>query len=308
MRVARITLLVALACTSRVAAAADPPATAAAGPPPFTRVDRVPDDRQRAFNSDRPSVTTSPFTVDAGHAQLEASFGQYTRDRSETTGGDGGEHVAVLPAEVRVGVTDRVEVDVMATPFLLQHTPAGIAVRPTPTTPRVMTAAAHNSGFGDVQLQAKLNLFGDDGGDQAGDTALGLVPYLTLPTASSTKGLGTGRVQGGVAVPVQATLPAGFTLAGMAQFDCPRNDANTTTGFDCLHTVELSHPIVGPLDAYAEYVGVAPVRLGHGYQAYVDAGLTLQVGDNVQLDVGVNLGRSRDTPAYAILAGFAVRR
>ena len=307
MRAARLAVIAALVSLSRFAAAADT-ATAPVAPSPFTLFDPVPDDRLRSFNADRPSVTTSPFTVDAGHAQLEASFGQYTKDRSETTGGDGGEHVAVLPAEVRVGVTDRAELDLMATPFLLQHTPAGIAVRPTPTTPRVMTAAAHTSGFGDVQLQAKLNLFGDDGGDHVGDTAAGVVPYLTLPTASATKGLGTGRVQGGVAVPVQTTLPAGFTLAGMAQFDFPRDDADTTTGFDCLHTVELSHPIVGPLDVYAEYVGVTPVRLGHGYQAYVDTGLTLQLGDDVQLDAAINLGRSRDTPAYTILAGITVRR
>ena len=318
-RPARVALAVAaLAAAARSApAVADDPTTSPATAPAPAAVDKsaytlfhpVPDDQQRAFNPDRPSTTTGPFTVDAGHVQLEASFAQYTHDRSAAAaGGDGGYQVSAGPAEVRVGLTEHTEVDLTLMPFLYQHTPAAAGVAAAPTTgskaTRGAASPAYASGFGDLQLQAKLNLLGDDGGD----VAFAIVPYLTLPTASATKGLGTGRAQGGVILPAQANLPADFVLAGQVEFDFPRNDADTTTGFDVLHTVELSHPIAGPLDAFGEYVGVAPVRLGHGYQAYANTGLTYQIGDNLQLDAAVDLGLSRDTPRYTIQAGITVRR
>ena len=303
-----------LAMTLATPVLAEPPTTAPAGPPAdvdksgYTLFHPVPDDQQRAFNPDRPSVTTGPFTVDAGHVQVEASFLQYTRDPSTQNGGDGGDQFLLLPAETRLGVLPRAEVDLTVNPYLYQRTPAA-AARGTPgpggaTHGQAATPAAHTGGFGDLQLQAKVNLLGDDDGD----LAFGLVPYLTLPTASSTRGLGTGRVAGGVLLPVQLNLPAGFVAAGQAEFDFPRNDADTATGFDAMQTVELTHPLVGNLDAYGEYVGVAPVALGHGYQAYADAGLTYQIGDDVQLDAAVNVGLSRDTAPYTILAGITVRR
>ncbi len=286
---------------------ADGPATAPVDKSAYTLFNPVPGDQQRAFNPDRPSVTTGPFTVDAGHVQLEASFLQYTRDASTGNGGDGGDQFLVLPTEIRLGILPRAEVDLTVNPYLYQRTPAagaGAAGAGGATHAGAATPAAHAGGFGDLQLQAKLNLIGDDGGD----VAFGLIPYLTLPTASSTRGLGTGRVAGGLLLPVQLNLPAGFVAAGEAEFDFPRNDANTTTGFDFMQTVELTHPLVGNLDAFGEFVGVAPVDLGHGYQAYADGGLTYQIGDDVQLDAAVDVGLSRDTAPYTILAGITVRR
>ncbi len=41
----------------------------------------MPDDQQRDFNPDRPSQFTGPFTVDAGHFQLEMDLANYTLDR-----------------------------------------------------------------------------------------------------------------------------------------------------------------------------------------------------------------------------------
>ena len=37
----------------------------------------------REFNTDRPDVTESPFTVDAGHWQLELSFVEYTHNTGQ---------------------------------------------------------------------------------------------------------------------------------------------------------------------------------------------------------------------------------
>jgi hypothetical protein len=270
------------------ALADDPPTSAPVDKSVYTLFQPVPDELQRAFNPDRPSTTTGPFTVDAGHLQLESSFLSYTRDQTVNAGGDGADRFSILPTEARLGVTDRTEIDLTINPFLYQHTPG----------------SHHADGFGDLQLQAKLNLFGDDGGT----VAAAVVPYLTLPAASQSRGLGTGRVQGGLILPVQFNLPDDWTIGAQAEFDFPRNDANTRTGFDVLHTVVIGRPLFGPLSGFVEYAGIAPVALGHGYQAYADAGLTYAVSDDVQLDAAVDIGCSRDTARYAILTGITVRR
>ena len=248
-----------------------------------------------------PRPARSPSTP--GHVQLEASFAQYVHDRPTGSGG-AGEQLSVAPTEFRVGLTEHTEVDLTLTPFLSQRLPGIAPVARSGPTVGTAAAADHASGFGDLQLQGKLNLLGDNGGP----VAFGTVCYLTLPTAAASRGLGTGRVQGGVIVPVQVSLPAGFVLAGQVEVDFPRNDADTATGLDVLQTAELSHPIVGQLSVFGEYVGVAPVHLGHGPRTSADAGLTCQVGRNMQLDVAVDLGVSRDTPQYSVLAGIAVRR
>lgn len=272
------------------AALADPPTTAPADKSGYTLFNPVPDDQQRTFNPDRPSVTTGPFTIDAGHLQVESSFVQYAANVPADRGGPGGSQFSVLPTEFRLGILDRVEVDLTVNPFIDQRTPAAV--------PR------YADGFGDLQLQAKLNLFGDDGGD----LAFGVIPYLTLPTASSSHGLGTGRVDGGVILPVQVNLPASFTLDGEVEFDLPRNAADTGTGFDVMQTVQLSHPLVGPLDGYLEYAGVAPISLGQSFTATANAGLTYGSADTVQLDVAIDVGLSRGAPPYTLLTGITVRR
>ena len=108
-------------------------------------------------------------------------------------------------------------------------------------------------------------------------------------------------------MPVQANLPADFVVAGQVEFDFPRNAADTGTGFDVLTTAVLSHPLLGPLDGYLEYVGVAPISLGQSFTATANAGLTYGLADTVQLDVAIDVGLSRDAPPYTLLTGITVR-
>src|SRR5690348_3468428 len=69
----------------------------------------TPPDKLREMNSDRPDVTESPFTVDPGHVQVELSFVEYSYDRSDGHS-DG---FSVLPTEVRLGLTDHWEVELL---------------------------------------------------------------------------------------------------------------------------------------------------------------------------------------------------
>jgi hypothetical protein len=251
----------------------------------------TPREQMREFNPNRPDSTEGPYTIDAGHFQMESSFAEYTLEHaSGTPFGERIQTVSVLPTDFRIGVLNNVEADVVVQPLLYQRTQQG-------------NSTHYADGFGDTQLRASINFLGNDGGP----IAVGVIPFITFPTASNSNGLGTGRVQGGIIFPLQLNLPHDFELGMMAELDIDRNDANTDYGLAFIHSIVLGHPIWGPVSGYIEYFGVAPHQLEETYQAFADTGVTYLVVEDVQLDCGVQFGLSQGTPDYTIVAGITVR-
>src|ERR1019366_3059815 len=148
----------------------------------------------RELSTDRPDVTESPFTVDAGHAQLEMDFTNFTHNRL-----DGTRTAAwgVAPFNLRLGLLSNFEAGLFVSPYTrLAEVPRG--------GPRTT-----HSGFGDVTLRAKFNFFGNDGGE----SALGLIADLTLPTAAS--GLGSDKAEGALILPVAFEFADGWEGGAM---------------------------------------------------------------------------------------------
>src|SRR5947199_4999027 len=63
---------------------AEPDSSPASTPPPdksqYTLFNPTPVDLRRPYNTDRPSKTDSPFTIDAGVLQLESDVANWTLD------------------------------------------------------------------------------------------------------------------------------------------------------------------------------------------------------------------------------------
>jgi Putative MetA-pathway of phenol degradation len=293
-----VALAVAVACggVPRVAGAAEPSSSGAMGRTPggegpspdksrYTLFDPTPRGLMREMSTDRPDVTESPRTVDAGHVQVELSFGAYVRDEE---GGVTSEGSAVLPFNVKLGLTNNVDLQLVVAPYVRQEV-------------RSDAGSATADGFGDTQLRLKINLWGNDGGD----TALAVMPYVQFPTAGDD--LGSDHVQGGVIFPFSAALPAEFSLGLMGEIDVVRDEANEGYGVEFLHTVNLNRNIVGPLGGYVEYIGIAPMDTGGGYLALLGTGLTYRLSEDVQLDLGVNFGLSDHADDFEVFAGMSFR-
>ncbi|MCD2315436.1 transporter [Sphingomonas sp. IC-11] len=237
----------------------------------------------REFTPDRPSVTESPYTVDAGHVQIELSAAEYAiaRDRSRT--------LDVLPVNLKLGLLDNVDVELLFTPYQ-----------------RVSDGGSISSGFGDETLmRLKINLQGNDGEG----TAFAIMPYVKLPTG--TGGLSNHHVEGGLIVPLEAELPGDFTFNAMVEADLVYHDARSAYGTDLVHSASVGHSIAGPVSGYVEYVGVAPFGAPHGreshYQAIGSAGLTVEVRDNLILDAGSRVGFSGNSDRAALFVGASTR-
>src|SRR5688572_10982534 len=235
----------------------------------FTLFNPTPRALMREMSTDRPDTTESAYTVDAGHTQVELSFFDYTRDDS----GDGDfEALSLVPMNLKVGLLNNADLQLVFEPYVREEIDDDEA-----------------DGFGATQIRFKLNLWGNDGGD----TALALMPFVQFPTADDEFGA-TDHVEGGLIVPLAVSLPNEWNLGLMAEVDLVRDDADEDYGTQFVHTATVGHDIAGDLAGYVEYIGVASHDLNLGYVAVLGGGLTYGLSDDVQLDTGINVGLSDD--------------
>jgi hypothetical protein len=244
----------------------------------------------RELTTDRPDKTESPYTVDAGHVQIEADLVNYSYDRHNSDH-TRTETLAVAPMNLKVGLCNRTDFQVVV---------------PTYTTVRVRdTVSRHterDSGFGDLVTRLKINLWGNDGGD----TALGVMPFLTWPT--SADGLGADAVEGGVIVPLAVALPHDWNLGLMAELDFVRDENGGGHHAEVISSVTVSHAIVGELSGYVEFFNnLSTERHGTPWIATADCGLTYGLTPDIQLDCGVNLGLTRAADDVNPFVGISFR-
>ena len=237
----------------------------------------------RAFCAERPGKITPPCILDAGHLQLEVGLADAVFERSR------GAHRTTYTlgaSEVRFGLTRRVELQAGWSPLIVDHD----------------RAAGHRTGVGDAVLGAKAALTDPDADGGAGVSIQG---FVTAPTA--THGLGAGGWTGGLRLPASIPLGKDSDLSLTPEVDVARNAAGGGTHLAWIGAVGVSHAF-GPTTLGAEVWGkIDDDPSGKVRQASVDFTAAHAVGDNAQLDAGMNLGVNRNTPDVEIYAGIARR-
>jgi hypothetical protein len=235
----------------------------------------------RELTSDRPDATESPFTLEAGRLQLELDAVSVTRDRRD--GGRTTEWV-VAPFNLRYGLSADVEAGVFFVPHVRLTEQARNGSK---TTVR---------GNGDTTLRAKWNLAGNDGGA----VAYGVMADVKLPTAAA--GLGNDQVEGTLILPVAFGLAGGCEGAAMTGVEWAQTDRGRRAIW--VNTVTVGRELAPDLGGFLELTSAA----GDGaHVATFNAGLTRQLGPELRLDAGFNLGLSRAAPDLTVFAGL-VRR
>lgn len=248
-----------------------------------------PADELRDMSTDRPDTTESPFTVDAGHFQVELSFVDVTKDTRDDEGLLS-RAVELAPMLLKLGVLNNMDLQLGITPYAR-----------TQQTDVASGAKSSLDGFGDLTLRAKVNLWGNDGGA----TALALMPFVKLPTASSE--LGHGKAEGGLILPFAVQLPHELSICFMPEFDAVRTDDSDRYSIDWVHTATLGFPIAGELGGYVEYAGFANLSHAEPYRRYFNAGLTYGATPNVQVDGGIRVGTTPAADDWGLFVGISCR-
>jgi hypothetical protein len=237
----------------------------------------TPRDQMREMSTDRPDTTESPYSVDAGHVQIETTLFGFGKD-------GGVESYSFGESNFKLGLTNRTDLQLVV-----------------PFYERQEGGEDDDDGFGDLQVRWKWNLWGNDGGD----TALALMPFVKAPTASHD--LGNDKVEGGLIIPLAVSVSERIGFVFMAEFDIVHDDVGGDYEMDFVNSVTFPFDITERLGGYLELVSVATTHEDGEWEGYADAGLTYAVSDDFVLDAGVVVGVNDAAEDFAPFVGFSVR-
>ena len=237
--------------------------------------------------ADRPLKADGPCTVPAGIFQVEADVADGAFQRSHGVTDD---TWVILDPVLKYGLAKGVDVELALTPLVLDrmHDGAGTDVR---------------TGIGDLEARAKLAVAG--GGDDAKFGAT-LIPRVTAPTARA--GLGLGGWAGGAALVAAYKLGGAWTVTVEPQLDAHPDAAGG--GAHLVHTelIGLARTLPRGVTLAGElWSQWEDDPAGHTHQASLDLAAAWILHRTLQLDAGVNIGLTRDTPGAEVYAGVSKR-
>ncbi len=242
----------------------------------YTLFNPAPEDQMRSFSTDRPTKSSTPYTVDAGHYQYESDFVNWAYDRYNSSGATTSNFM-VADTVLKAGLTNKTDLELALAPLNFNQS----HVRDTDTN---NTA----SGFGDIYTRLKYNIFGNDGGDYA----LAITPYVKAPAAAHN--IGNNHWEGGAYAPFIANLPQGWVMNITSEIDILENASLNGDHANFSNLINFSHTVFDDsLTGYAEFWSDVNNDQGAATQYTADFAVSWAAKNNLQFDAGVNVGLNR---------------
>ncbi len=250
---------------------------------PYSIFSPAPKEKLREMETDRPDVTESAITVDAGHFQYESDLFAFEREQSESSLQ---KTIMINRANLKVGLTGSTSLQV------------GIETYAWEKERDNETGEVENSkGFGDINLRLKQNLIGND----KGNFAMALLPYITLPTAT----FGNSKLEEGFIVPMQVKLPSDWKVGMQVEVDHLKDKSGDRMHMEYLQSLTVSHEIRKNITGIAETYFTYDFKQ-HQYSNFVNAAVQLEIAHDLKVDGGVNYGIQKDAMKKYFI-GIAVR-
>jgi hypothetical protein len=267
---------------------ADPTPTPTPDKSQYTLFNPTPIDLRRAYNTDRPSKTDSPFTIDAGVFQIESDVWNWTLDGPDTKHGDERIRTWIVGnTNFKLGLTNWMDLQVFPQFYVNKRISGSGFGKPL-----------EQDGFGDTTIRLKVNLLGNDGGK----LVIGFLSSLKVPM--NTGDTGNHVWEPGFELPVSYSLPWGFTLFAQTRIDILDKPRSSNMQVQWQNPIGLSRTIVGNLSGYLEFydaVGSEP------WVGTLDTGLIYQVTPNFSVDVDSFFGLTESAADYNVFVGFGHR-
>lgn len=252
-------------------------------PKKYSLFDPVPHSQMREMETDRPDVTESPFTVDAGHFQLETDLVRTTREKTESRQTN---TLLINQMNLKVGITESTAIQIGFQTYG-RKTEKELDSDEKTTT----------DGHGDLTFRIKQNLIGNDGGN----FAMAVLPYVKFPISKYEDS----RFEGGLVVPMQYQLPGEWNLGFQVEVDRLKDEDDDAMHTEFLQTLTISHSIVKGLDGIAETYYTYDFK-AHQFSNYINAAVQMDVTRDFKMDAGLNLG-IQHTAAKHFFVGASVR-
>ena len=262
------------------------PVTAADIKSTYSLFNPTPDGALRDMSTDRPDKTESAYTVDAGRIQIETDLLAYTRDRED---GFTTETLDIMPFNFKIGLTNDADLQIVYGSFSRVWVDGPLGFNDS------------ESGAGDLVIRLKRNIWGNDGGR----TALAVMPFVKLPT--STFADANDDVEGGVIVPLAIDIGNGVGIGLMTEVDVLRSEVDGGYQPSFINSATASFELTQKLGMYVEIFTERSAETDAQTVVTFDTGLTYAVTDNLQLDVGANIGVTDVADDINVFAGMSRR-
>ena len=222
----------------------------------------------RPLVPDRPGITESPYSVDAGHWQYETDVLRLlTRREGPTHGHDWYANHFLA----KIGLSDRTDFQLA----LDSYTYSGSYDDHDPGQNQRVR------GVGDLTLRLKHTLVGDDDSRWA----LGLIGYVQLPTGGA---VGDGGYEPGLTVPVVFQCTKAWSIGGQVAANLFYDRGQSRHYLQLTPTFTTDYQFTKLVQAFVEVVGYWDVRQA-AWGSSVNLGPQLDISDSVQLDFGAHL-------------------
>ena len=251
----------------------------------------TPKNMMRDMSTDRPDQTESPYTVDAGHFQIEADIVNYTFDHDKQNGNDSYSKTwNVAPVNLKAGLTNSTDIQFVVENYIHQT-----------DSDKNAGTRDRTDGFGDVTVRLKHNFWGNDGGK----TAFALMPFVKFPTNSND--LGNDDIEGGLIAPLAIDLDNGYALTLMTELDVLKDGDDSGYHASFINSASFAVEWNDKLGSYHEIFTEKGTDTGDRWKVQIDNGVTYGLTDNVQLDAGVNIGVTRAADDFQPFVGVSYR-
>jgi len=239
----------------------------------FNIFNPIPINLMRKMSADRPDKTDCPFTVDAGHFQVEMDFINMTYNQPNSERGNvRSTYVELAPVNLKVGLLNNLDFQLVFTSYRWEK-----------TTNLDNGLITQNDGFDGITPRFKVNIVGND----SGFFALALIPFVTLPLHRHN--FGTALVEGGLGIPYSFDIP-GWDVRFQTTFLFNRNNAGLAYHTEYDNSVSIGHSLIGRFSLSGEFFSSVSTENASGWVGTIDTWLTYQVFDNLRLDGGTYIG------------------
>lgn len=235
--------------------------------------------------TDRPAKSNAVCTVPEGAVQIESDLSNWTRFEA---GGAKVDTIVPVSPTVKFGLGPNTDLQINWAPYVDVRTSTGGFVD-------------RKRGAGDVLVRLKQRLTNADSKVQ-----VGVIPFAKAPAAK--RGIGNGEWEGGVALPVQFSLPQSFTLTFGPEIDLFADGDGSGKHAQLTGSVNIAKPVSSKLTLIGEFwtaQNYDPAGTVRQYSA--DVAATYLLNPKAQLDAGANFGLNRITPSVQLYLGISTR-
>ncbi len=260
---------------------------------------------KRDLSTDRPDKTESPYTVEKGRFQFELQPFSMAFRNSELAGGTK-EFLRTgdFGGLAKYGVSDNVDVQLLlmytgeSRWFEYNRSAGGEWFEDDSSIGQSKYPAVE---LGDPQVRVKINLKGNDDGG----SAFALMPYITIPIGADEAT--SDNWEGGLIVPAGFAINERMGAGVMVEFDYVSDEGGDGHHLELVTSATTAVDVSRIFGWYVELFQSVDLAGNQPWVPTFDTGLTFAIGENVQLDLGVNLGLNRYADDFTPFLGFSFR-